>query len=879
MDKLLLIDGNSLLFRAYYATAYGGPSGAMRTSSGIPTNAIYAFSNIISKVLIDDKPDYVLVAFDTSAPTFRHLKYETYKAGRSPAPEDLVKQFPISREFLKAAGLFTFEIEGYEADDIVGTMSRIGSENDLAVHILSGDRDLLQLINDNVTVYLTKTGVSELKIMDATVLNDELGITPNQIIDLKGLMGDASDNIPGIAGVGEKTALKLLKEFSTVEKVLEATISGKLGEKIAASKEVAMMSKDLATIDQNVPLPFDLGATKFSGLSFDSLINFYQKYEMKSLVKRLQSQQVVANPVEEQKCLNTDNGSTINQKPNITIVSKVPLNFFNSESIAVVSEINGDNYHRDDVIGMGLSNGCETYFISIQDAINDEELIQYLKSEQKKYGYDVKQTINSLARFNIEVNNFDFDLYLCSYLLQSALRDEPKDIFGYYGNDVPEVSEVYSKSAFDLNKVAEFAGLKAYFVFASRLECLEKLREKDLLNLFVKVEMPVTFILAEMERQGVCIDLNLLNELSKNIDGKLESIAAHIYDLAGEKYNILSPLQTANILFDKLNLPANRKRSTSAEELDLLSKFHPIVALILDYRKYAKLQSVYLKGLPTYVLGDGKIHTIYNQALTQTGRLSSKEPNLQNITIRDEESREVRKAFVASKPGWYILSFDYSQIELRVLAHLANATSMIDAFNSGIDIHTATAMKIFGLKKEEISSSMRRQAKVVNFGIVYGMSDWGLADELGIPVREAKEFIEKYFASYPEIRSYLDNSVKECQEKGYSKTYFGRIRYVPEINDSKYNLREFGKRVAMNSPIQGTAADIIKMAMVEVNSAIKNAKLQTTMILQVHDELVFEVPFDELMTVIPLIEQSMQSVVDFKVKLEASYDYGYNWFF
>jgi len=875
MKKLILIDGNSMLFRAYYATAYAGGV-TMTTKEGIPTNAVYALANIMTKIINEHKPDYALVAFDTGTPTFRHLKYPEYKAGRKETPQELLTQFSIAKELLKNMGLFTYEKPGFEADDILGSMSKLGDQKGYSVEIYSGDRDLLQLISPSVSVCLTKKGVSELKVMSEEALYEELGITPKQVTDLKGLMGDKSDNIPGVAGVGEKTAIKLLKEHGSVEKVVEAEIPGKLGEKIKANKEIALLSKELATINVDLPLDFDIEDTIYNGANIDGLYAFYSKYEMFSLLKKLNFFEIKkdAEPVEKQE----KKEEVVEQKDvDYSYVEKIPTGFLKSH-LSIAVEVTGGNYHVNKVYGLALSNGIETYVIRIDNAKNDTHLLEYLNDSQyEKYGFDIKKIKIALNRHGIKIQNLCYDALLATYLLEPSLKEEPAIIFNYYDINLPLLSNVYAKGQDLENNIIKYLGMLAHAIYVTKEKALNLLKENEMLDLYQNIELPTASVLTKMELNGVKVDLDLLKKKSEQVQAKIDALTLDIYALAGEEYNINSPSQTAHILFDVLALPANKKRSTSADELSLLVKFHPIVAKILEYRRYSKLQSTYLQALPTYVLEDGKIHTIYNQALTQTGRLSSRDPNLQNITIRDEESKEVRKAFIASEDGWYILSFDYSQIELRVLAHMADEHEMIKAFNEDIDIHTLTAKNLYGVSADEVTSTMRRHAKVINFGIIYGMSDWGLADDLGIGVKQASLFKEKYFNSYPGIQEYFKKTIADANESLVVKTLFNRARKVHELKDRNYNIREFGKRVVMNTPIQGTAADIIKLAMIKVDKLLEENNYKTRMLLQVHDELVFEVPIDELMVIIPLIEKAMEEIVDFKVKLKVEYNYGYNW--
>ncbi len=862
MKKLMLIDGNSLIFRAYYATAYSGV--VMSTKSGVPTNAVYALANMLRSIVAHNKPDYCLVAFDTHKPTFRHEKYDEYKAGRKETPIDLLTQFPLAKELLNLFGFNTFELEGYEADDIVGSMAKIGSMNNLEVQIYSGDRDLLQLIDENTTVYLTKKGLSELLEMNPQTLYETYGVTPSQIPDLKGLMGDASDNIPGIPGVGEKTAVKLLQEYGTLENVLLAEHKGKLQEKINNGKSSAIMSKDIATIYRDINFDFTLEDINYKGINVSGLKEYYIKYEMRSLLSRL-------NEVEEKKDIS---------RVDYEIRDTFPDDFL--EESALIVEYNSNNAFNSLIYGFAISDVNHTIFMYYEKAINDKNFLKYLKNA-KKIGIDIKKDMSGLRYRNVEVNNYTFDLLLAIYLLDPKVSEEASSLFSYFGIEIPTIEKLNKLiKSVDLenlpSEIIEYACLKAYHLAKVKDLVKEKLKETEMEDLYQNVELPLTYVLSKMEVEGVKVDKNILNNQAFEISKKLEVIEEDIYRYANERFNIKSPNQIAHILFDVLSLPANRKRSTASNELEFLKDKHPIVECILAYRKYQKLLSNYLVGLQNYIYEDGKLHTVFNQALTQTGRLSSRDPNLQNISVRDEETKKVRKAFIPSKEDTFLLSIDYSQIELRVLASLANATSMIEAFNNNIDIHILTAAKAYGVEVNEVSDAMRRHAKATNFGIVYGISDWGLAEQLGISIAEAKNFIEKYYETYPEIKSYLNELIAGCEKNGYVKTLMNRVRYVPEIHDKNYNIREFGKRVAMNSPIQGTAADIIKKAMIDVDKLLIENKFKTKMILQIHDELIFEVPMDELMIVIPLIVEKMEKAVEMKVPLKVDYEYGTNWY-
>lgn len=859
MKKLILIDGTSLLFRAFYGTFRGDSTSIMRAKTGEATNAVYALTSILTKIAQEFKPDYALIAFDTPTKTFRHEEFKDYKAGRKEPPSDLIAQFPLVKELMEKMGFFVFEKPGYEADDIIGTMAKLGTKENLNVEIYSGDRDLLQLINGNVTVYLTKKGLTDLHSYNREVLKEELGLNPEQIPDLKGLMGDASDNIPGIKGIGEITALKLLHEHQTLENIFNATIPGKLGEKISNDKANGIMSKRLATIFPDLELPFRIEETSYQGFKIEELRDFYKRYDLISALKRLPE-------------------VSLKKEFKYEIVEKIPLDFLNQD-LAVIMEMLEDNYHFGNVIGLALASKEQAFFITSDNLVDDQELLKYLENKKyKKIGYDIKRTINALRRFNIKINNLVFDLALTTYIIDTTIKDDAASIYRFYGLEVQESSNIYVKGKYDLSKVAEYGCFKAVNLNFAYEQAIKIIQEKNLSKLINEVELPLTFILAEMEATGIAVDVKFLKEKSNVVQAKIDELKTKIMEYAEEGFNPNSPSQLAVLLFDKLLIKETKKRSTNADALLSRIDAHPIIRLVLEYRRYTKLQSTYLTSLPNFVLNDGRIHTIYNQMLAQTGRLSSQEPNLQNITTKDEELKEVRKAFTAGGSGRSLLSFDYSQIELRVLAHLANSTTMIEAFNRNEDIHNSTAMRIFKVRQDQVSGEMRRTAKTVNFGIIYGISDWGLSEQLGIDVGEAKEFIDKYFEIYPEIKAYFANVIKECEATGYVKTILGRVRYVKEINDPNHNVKEFGKRIAMNSPIQGSAADIIKLAMLKVDQVLKKQNFETKMILQIHDELVFEVPDFELMQVIPLINEAMINAIELKCKLGVAYEYGPTWY-
>lgn len=846
MKKMLLVDGNSLLFRAYYATAYGS---IMRSKDGTPTNALFALANMLNKVLDNVSPDYALIAFDTDKKTFRHEEYGEYKAGRKPAPEDLVAQFPLAREMVTKMGLKCYELAGYEADDIVATMAKIGEENDCKVEIFSSDRDLFQLISEKITVNVPKKGTSDILAVTPRVCKEEYGLHPYQVTDYKGIFGDTSDNIKGIKGIGEKGALKLLEDYGTLDGVYENIdkISGKLKEKLLEGKEDGFYSKKLATIYNNVPLDFSLEDTKYTGIK-DSLIEFYQKYDMISLIKKISFSNKEKFDYKEVETLNSE---------------------FLKQDLGVYLYFHGTNYHICELDGIAFSSDSENYYIKKENLFKLPNIKEYLENDEyKKSCYDIKASVILLKRIGINARGFDFDFKIACYLLDSSLKDDIYAVFNTIGVILPDMK--------DKNNIGEFSTIVSSNSYKLKEELINKMKEKKVYSLFENMEMPLVYTLIDIEENGVKVDKSVLEDLGVEFRFKLNMLESDIYRLANKKFNIASPKQVGEVLFDDLGLSSNRKRSTSSDELQKIVNEHEIVGYILQYRKYAKLLSTYVDSLGNFVLEDGKIHAIFNQALTQTGRLSSSEPNMQNISVRDEESKLIRKAFIPSLD--YILSIDYSQVELRVLASLAGDETMIKFFESGEDVHLMTASAIFDLPKEMITSSMRRQAKAVNFGIVYGISDWGLSEQIGCTPSEAKKFITKYFETFPNIKEYLDKMVEDCKEKGYVTTILGRRRDVKEINSSSYMEREFGKRVAMNTPIQGSAADIIKVAMININNHLKDNNYKSKMILQIHDELVFDVVEEEREVLVPTLVKMMEEASNLNVRLLAESGIGKDWY-
>lgn len=863
MEELILIDGNSLLFKAFYATSYTG--NYMVNRNGIPTNGVYGFARMVDKIL-DNNPKYVIVAFDYGKKTFRNELLDTYKAQRKETPEELIPQFSLAREYLTAHNITWYEVEGFEGDDIIGTLVDFGEKNNLKVSVYTGDKDAFQLISPQTTIYRTVKGVTELDIYNEQTLLDKYGLKPDQIRDFLGLMGDTADNIPGIKGVGEKTALKLLHQYETIEGLEEHQneLKGKMGEKIRAGMEDALMSKKVATILRDVPLDVDLKKAEYEGYDYDTLKSFYETYDMNSLIK---SMTIEAAPKKELKL------EIVDHMPEITKDSAVYVSIYDT------------NYHRSIILGYGIYNDEQAYFISYENALKDESFLAYLKDEtKKKYGYDIKSAVIGSRWNGVEINGYTFDLSLASYVLEPAIKEELKYVCTHFDYDgVMYDEEVFGKGAKkhipDDALLAQHTVSKAKAIYELKDVVTKELKDKKQYELYEDIELPVTRILGEMEFAGTEIDLDVLKKMDEAFDETIEKLSNDIYRISGTTFNISSPKQLGQVLFEDLGLKGGKKTktgySTSQDVLEKIIDAHPVVPLVLEYRMLTKLSSTYLKGLQEQVFPDNKIHTIYKQTLTHTGRLSSVDPNLQNIPVRSEEGKLIRKAFVSH--NGYLVSFDYSQIELRILAHMAHVTNLIDAFNQGKDIHRHTAALVFGVKDEEVTPQMRSQAKAVNFGIIYGMSEFRLSKDIGMSIAEARNFINKYFETYPEVKTYMDEVVEVCKKQGYVSTLLNRKRYIPTINDKNFMVRQQAQRYAMNTPIQGTGADILKLAMIEVDKALKVHHLKSQMILQVHDELIFDVFEDELEEVMSLVKEKMENCIKMDVPLIVEGNYAKNW--
>jgi DNA polymerase-1 len=849
--KLVILDGNSLINRAFYALP------PMTTSNGQPTGAIYGFTTMLFKIFQEVEPDYIISAFDRKAPTFRHLEYKEYKAGRKKMPDELALQLDPLKKLLSAFNIGILEIDGYEADDIIGTISKKYEASDLEVLIYTGDRDALQLVSDDTRVMFTKKGISEIEVYDKSVIKAKYGFSPEGIIDLKGLMGDASDNIPGVVGVGEKTALKLLSEYGNVEEVYENIdkITGvKLKENLELHKSEAFLSKKLATIDRNVPIDIDIESAAVNQYDAKQVREIFKKYEFRSLMEKLK--------------INDDESTTEMELPdikpydgNISIIQ----NIINSKTFNFIMEFNEKNLER------FIING--NYSVDKQ-SINDFKNVFECETILKNT-FGAKHVYNYLGSIGIEMLGLDFDFEIASYLLNPS---ESK-------YDVTSIMEKFEGLMFSGNNQNE--NQKVLSLFVSKMDSIKEkmLSEIDrygMRDLFYKVEMPLVRVLSELEAQGFMVDKEILNQIGFQLSEDIDSLTAHIYDLAGEEFNINSPKQLGVILFEKLMLPIIKKTktgySTNAEVLEELSTKHEIIDKILNYRQLVKLKSTYIDGLLGSVSDDGKIHSSFNQTVTTTGRISSTEPNLQNIPVKLEQGKRIRKAFIPALKNRIILSADYSQIELRVLAHISKDENLIDAFKNNQDIHKRTAAEILNIPMDEVTSTERSRAKAINFGIVYGLSDFGLSRDIKIPIKEAKKYIDNYFERYKGVKEYLDIAIRDGKTNGYVKTLMNRLRYIPEINSSNRNVKMLGERLAMNTPIQGTAADIIKIAMVNVSDRIKNEKLNSRLILQVHDELVLEVEKNELEIVKKIVKEEMERAITLEVPLIVDVKWGNNWY-
>ena len=876
MKKIILVDGNNLLFRSYYATSYSGV--IMRNSKGFPTNALYGFINMMNKIIEEEKPNYILVAFDKGK-TFRHEKYKDYKAGRREMPEELKLQFPKAKEILDTMGIKHFEIDNYEADDIIGTLAKIVDEEDeFIATIISSDKDLLQLISNEVEVKLLKTKGSIR--FDEETFKEYYGTTPIHMIDLKALMGDASDNISGVKGIGEKTAITLLKKYGSLDEIYNnlENIGGKTAEKLETGKEDAYTSFDLATIYREVPISFTLEECIYRGLNTEEYIAILRELEFKSLLKK------ISVGIDNTVLTGQQSFELLEEKPvNKTFVSYNDFDF--TIPFSFYLEMDGHTYSKSKIIGGTFTNKNSSCFMTAEEIINHKEIFN---NDVTKYTYDVKRMIILLNQYDITINNCNYDAMIGAYLLDYKLDDDITVLMGQFNYDCPSYEETYGterkKREASLETTEKQSIMKSEFIYDSREQILEEIATYNETKLFEEIEMPLAFVLADMELTGIRADKNYLLKQKEELEAKMKLMQDEIYEDAGCEFNILSPKQLGEVLFEKLEIeyPKKRKKddtsySTSKDILDKISDKHPIVEKVLEYRNLYKLYANYSIGLIDEIREDGKIHTIFNQCLTRTGRLSSSKPNLQNIPIRSDYSKLVRKAFIPEEDS-LLMSSDYSQIELRVFAHMANATNLQEAFIEDKDIHSKTASDIFKVPINEVDKKMRRIAKTVNFGILYGISSFGLSEDLKIDVASAKEFLSNYLNTYPGIKEYMEQEKSEAYKNGFVTTIMNRRRKIDELKSSNYMVRSSGERMALNTPIQGSAADILKKAMVELYQAMKDRNLKSKMLIQVHDELVFNVYKDELDIMKELVREKMEQVVKLSVPLKVDIELGSDWY-
>ena len=856
MKKVILVDGNNLLFRSYYATAYSG--NLMKNSKGFPTNALFGLTNMLNKIIKEENPEYMLVAFDKGK-TFRHEKYKDYKAGRIKTPDDLVVQFKPSRELTRALGIKCFEIDNYEADDIIGTYSKLIDEDpDYEGIIVSSDKDLLQLISPKVKVKLLKT--KDYIMMDEDEFKNTYGLEPIKMIDLKGLMGDSSDNIPGVKGIGEKTAIKLLQEYGSLENLYDHIdeLKGATKDKLVQGKADAFMSKEMATIFREVPVEYKLSELKLDETK-DELKTIYEDLEFYSFLKNIRKNTVLEK----------------NESSDIKIVSS--LNEIKlDKTISVFIETDNTNYHDANVLCITMYDGKSAYFLPIDLVVNNKEFFNLFNI----YTYDNKKNIVVLNKYGISFKTCEFDTMIAAYILNYNVKDDAAYLASNFNYDVMFYNELMKSDKSP--EILSSEGLKkAKFIFETKSKLEQDMKDEKSYDLFKNIEMKLSFVLASMEIEGIRVDREVLKNMGEEINKKMLSLEKEIYDLAGLEFNIQSPKQLGEVLFDKMGIPYPKKKktsySTSREILDKIRDDNPIVDKIIDYRTLAKLYSTYIVGIDSSIKEDSKLHTIYTQTLTRTGRLSSIEPNLQNIPIRYEEGKLIRKAFVPEEDSVFISS-DYSQIELRIFAHMSNEENMINAFNSNLDIHTKTAMDIFHVKKEEVTKLMRRQAKAVNFGILYGISSFGLAEDIGTDFGTAKKFMDNYLDAFPKIREYNQKVIEDAYKNGYVLTIMNRKRKIEELDNTNYIIRQQGERIAQNTPIQGSAADILKLAMINIYDEFSKQNLKSKMILQIHDELIFNVLNNEKEKVKKIIKDKMENVYKLNVPLVVDIEEGTNWY-
>lgn len=873
MKKILLIDGSSLIFRAFYAIKN------LTTKDGVFVNGVYGFLNMYYKALELTNPTHVFVAFDKGSKTFRHTEYSDYKGTRDKAPNEITYQFGILKDLLSSMNVNYLELDEYEADDILGTIAKLAQKEGFEVDIFTGDRDYLQLVDDNIFVYLTKKGISEIKLMDNNAIFEDFGISPKQLIDVKALQGDSSDNIPGVKGVGEKTALKLIQEYGNLENLYKnlGKLKGKLKENLENEKDKAYLSRYLGEIYLNVPIDKNIEDFELKDVNLNEYIEKLENLEFKSIINKFF------------KDVKKDNSNSINH-----IIDSEVINFSeifdkikNDKSIAVKFFSDKEYIYREKFyIGVYSDYNKKSY---ICKEFNLEDFERLCNSDIKIVGYDIKEELFFLLKNNFEVNNYE-DVMILEYLVDSnkGNYDITKVSEELLHLEIIDLKERFGKGKnkktfFDLDEDIIVKYISQYVFAISELYSIfvQKVKENNLYSLYENVEKPLVKILADMEKTGVKVDKNKILELNEEYSKLADEYEQRVYEIAGEVFNLNSPKQLGVILFDKMKLPVVKKTktgySTDVEVLEKLSEDYEIAEYILKYRSLNKLISTYLVGILDYIMEDDRVRTSYKQMITATGRLSSVDPNLQNIPVRTQEGKNIRKVFVADKNKVFI-DADYSQIELRVLAHLSKDLVMIDSFKNDLDIHYKTASEVFGVPIEEVTDNQRRSAKAVNFGIVYGISDYGLSKDLNITRNEARQYIDGYLNTYPNIKNYMEEIVKLAKKDGYVTTILGRKRYIPEINSKNFNIRSFGERIALNTPIQGSAADIIKLAMIKVYERLKEEKVNAKLILQIHDELIIECDEKEKDIVKNILKESMENVYKLDLPLKVDVCEGRNWY-
>jgi len=879
--KLLLIDGHSVAFRAFFGLH--SQLERMKNRNGLHTNALYGFHNMLEKIVEKENPTHALVAFDAGKTTFRHEYFEDYKGGRDSMPGEFSEQIPYLKDLISGFGISEYQLENYEADDIIGTLTKRAEKDGFKTIVVTGDKDLTQLASDATRIDITKKGVSDLKEYSPKSIKEEMGISPDQVVDMKGLAGDSSDNIPGVTRIGDKTAIKLLKEYNSVEELynrIDEMKASKRKENLMNEKETALLSKKLAQIDMDSPIEISLNNLKYNGRDMEKLISFYKEMDFKSHLEKLDTSEYF------------DEFDNEMDEINYKLVENITEEMFSTD-MAVYTEMLDDNYHYAKIEMIAWGNGQSIYVAQPETVSQSDSFKNWAENEEiPKTTFDAKGTRISLNRLGIELKNINFDISLASYLLtaEDTSSADVSDVAAKHGNNNVYADEkIYGKGKSkglpeDLETMYEHLARKIKVIDSLTEVLNDELIKNKQEKLLKEMELPLAEVLAEMEIQGILINVERIKSMKKEFSDQLNDIESKIYEKAGEEFNINSTKQLGHILFEKMGYPVIRKTktgySTAQDVLEKLRDQAPIADHILNYRTISKIQSTYVEGLLKVIDKDThKIHTRYLQTVARTGRLSSVDPNLQNIPVRIEEGRKIRQAFVPRHKEWQIFGADYSQIELRVLAHISEDEELIRTFINDEDVHTTTAIQVFDIDDpSEVTANMRREAKEVNFGIVYGISDYGLSQSLDISRSEAKDYINTYFDRFPGVKEFIDSIIREAKDKGFVETLFHRRRYLPDINSRNFNLRSFAERTAMNTPIQGSAADIIKVAMINMQKRIKEENLKATMLLQVHDELIFEAPKEELPRLKELVKEIMENAVDLSVPLKVDTSSGDTWY-